>query len=32
MLRDTRWRRFTSALMLLSVLALSVAGSAGGRW
>jgi hypothetical protein len=29
---DIRWRRFSSALMMLSVLVMAVAGSASGRW
>lgn len=29
---DARWRRLTSALTLLSVLILALAGSAGSRW
>jgi hypothetical protein len=28
---DIRWRRFSSALMMLSVLVMAVAGSASGR-
>jgi hypothetical protein len=29
---DTRWRRLTSALTLLSILVMALAGSAGSRW
>jgi hypothetical protein len=32
MLFNTRWKRIQSGLMLLTLFALSIAGSAGARW
>jgi hypothetical protein len=29
---NPRWKNFGSLLMVLSLLAMAVAGSAGGRW